>query len=331
MATYKVIQDIEAEDKFVGPLTLKQFVFAAGGVVFGYLNFIIIAKGGYFLLPVTLPPMLLGFFLAIPWSKDQPTEVWVLAKIKFKLKPKKKIWDQTGMQQLVTITAPKQVERPPTKGYSETEVKSRLKALAETIDSRGWVLKHATAAESQYLHNYVSDRLIDPASLPQEVPAVDLNTIPDVLDPNASSSGGNLMQMMAESDSTRKSQLIEKLNRARRGEPLDNVQPAQQNIGMDGARPDKPKAYDLDERLLAEELKQKKRASRLPHKNLHGISDGKDEKNSSKKAQATMTSDTSRDKIRLVNNNDLNIETIAREAKRSEKKDDDNEVVISLR
>ena len=28
MATYKVIQDIEAEDKLIGPLTLRQFIYA---------------------------------------------------------------------------------------------------------------------------------------------------------------------------------------------------------------------------------------------------------------------------------------------------------------
>ncbi len=38
MATYKVIQDIEAEDKFLGPLTLKQFIFGAAAVFFGYLS-----------------------------------------------------------------------------------------------------------------------------------------------------------------------------------------------------------------------------------------------------------------------------------------------------
>ena len=34
MATYKVIQDIEAEDKFAGPFTLKQLVFGMCGIGF---------------------------------------------------------------------------------------------------------------------------------------------------------------------------------------------------------------------------------------------------------------------------------------------------------
>ena len=111
MATYKVIQDIEAEDKFLGPLTLKQFIFAAGGAVFGYLSFLSVMKGAPFLLAVFVPPMLLGLFLAIPWSSEQSTEIWVLAKLRFLFKPKSRIWDQTGLEELVTVTVPKKEEK----------------------------------------------------------------------------------------------------------------------------------------------------------------------------------------------------------------------------
>ena len=40
MATYKVIQDIEAEDKLVGPLTLKQFIYAGISALCLYICFI---------------------------------------------------------------------------------------------------------------------------------------------------------------------------------------------------------------------------------------------------------------------------------------------------
>ena len=39
MAVYKVIQDIEAEDKLLGPLTLKQFIFGAVAVGFAFVAF----------------------------------------------------------------------------------------------------------------------------------------------------------------------------------------------------------------------------------------------------------------------------------------------------
>src|SRR5476651_1493159 len=143
MATYKVLQDIEAEDKFVGPLTLKQFIFAGIAFVCAYLSFFFLTKHAWILVIPLLPVMVTTGFLAFPWGRDQPTEIWLLAKIRFFLKPKRRIWNQSGVEQLVTITVPKRTE-PEYVGsnLSQTEVRSRLKALASTIDSRGWAIKN---------------------------------------------------------------------------------------------------------------------------------------------------------------------------------------------
>ena len=83
MATYKVIQDVEAEDKLVGPLSLRQFIYAAIAAFLLYLSFFAIAKGVPFLLLFFVPPALFTGFLAVPWHSDQPTEVWALAKLRF--------------------------------------------------------------------------------------------------------------------------------------------------------------------------------------------------------------------------------------------------------
>ena len=45
MSTYKVLQDIEAEDKLIGPLTLRQFIYALVAAFNGYLTFMVITKG----------------------------------------------------------------------------------------------------------------------------------------------------------------------------------------------------------------------------------------------------------------------------------------------
>jgi len=173
MAVYKVIQDIEAEDKLLGPLTLKGFIYAA---VAGLLIFIDIRLliGG---LPVFikllftalfLPPSMLLAVLALPLGRQQPTEVWLLSHIMFLVKPRTRKWDQSGMKQLVKITAPKKSGPALTKNLSQTEVSSRLQALATTLDSRGWAIKNATvnlpATKPQDL-NENSDRLADATTL----------------------------------------------------------------------------------------------------------------------------------------------------------------------
>ena len=57
MATYKVIQDIEAEDKLVGPLTLRQFVYGGIAALCAYLSFFALSKGAGVLLIFLVPPM----------------------------------------------------------------------------------------------------------------------------------------------------------------------------------------------------------------------------------------------------------------------------------
>ena len=256
MATYKVIQDIEAEDKFVGPLTLKQFIFAMTGCFFAWVSFMF-ATTFIYGLAVSLPICLFGFFMAFPWSKEQPTDVWVLAKIRFYFKPKKRIWDQAGRQDLVTITAPKKIEKQLTKDFSETEVKSRLKALAETIDSRGWVVKHAATSDFSAVIT-PTDRLVESNSiLPQQI-LDEPYDVPDIMD-NTRVDG-----MLDETDDKRRSELIEKMDQIRRGELKDySVKPNMNVDPPEDSLPQKPKntADRIDEMLLSDKIKAKRKAS----------------------------------------------------------------------
>ncbi|MDB5169983.1 MAG: hypothetical protein JWN82_379 [Candidatus Saccharibacteria bacterium] len=186
MAAYKVIQDIEAEDKLVGPLGFRQFVYFLIAAFLGYLSFISVAKGVPFLLVLFVPPMLFCLFFAWPWSPDQPTEVWALARIRFWFKSRKRVWDQSGVKEFVTVTVPKQVERVYTDGLSQTEVRSRLQALANTIDSRGWATKNAyITAPTRVIQPGqpgATDRLLDFSAMPQEVSTLDVRASDDILD-----------------------------------------------------------------------------------------------------------------------------------------------------
>jgi hypothetical protein len=109
MAQYKVLQDIEAEDKLLGPLSLRQFLYAVIALVLGFVMFQLFTV--HPLLPIPLlPPAALFAVLAAPFGRDQPSEVWLLAKIRYILKPRRRIWDQAGLQELVTVTVPKKIE-----------------------------------------------------------------------------------------------------------------------------------------------------------------------------------------------------------------------------
>lgn len=153
MAVHKVPQDVEAEDKFVGPLTFKQFLFTGGAAIFGYLIFLTLTKGIWPISIIFAFPFTVFGFLAFPWSKEQPTELWLAARIRFLIKPRKRIWDQSGLKDLVSVTVPKRLAHNYTDGLNPSQVQNRLSALATMVDSRGWAVKNYTATDDS------SDRL----------------------------------------------------------------------------------------------------------------------------------------------------------------------------
>jgi hypothetical protein len=82
MAVHKVPQDVEADDKFLGPLSFKQFLFFGGFAICGYLTYLTITR----VWPVSfvfILPMIMFGALAFPWSKEQPTELFLGVKNTF--------------------------------------------------------------------------------------------------------------------------------------------------------------------------------------------------------------------------------------------------------
>lgn len=234
MATYKVLQDIEAEDKLLGPLTLRQLIYAGIAAGAGYLSTVLVLKGVAFMALPFIPIILVCGFFAFPWGRDQPTEVWALAKIRFLIKPRKRLWDQTGTKDLVHITAPKHVERNYTNGLSQNEVHSRLNALASTIDSRGWAIKNVDvnlySQPSLLASEGASDRLIDLSSLPQEVPAIDVRASDDMLDEHNNPVAQQFDQMIAASAQNHREQLIKQMNQPG---PIDTARPGMPALPAD--------------------------------------------------------------------------------------------------
>lgn len=216
MATYKVLQDIEAEDKLVGPLTLRQFIYGMAGAGFGYLTFFVISKGAAFMAVIFIPLTVIGVFFAWPWSRDQPTEIWALAKIRFLIKPRIRIWDQSGVKELVTITAPKKIERILTNGLSQIEVKSRLRALGDTLDSRGWAIKNVNVSMvgqgGIMMADPSSDRLVSTSAFPQQVDSTDVRASDDMLDVRNNPVAQQFDTMIAASAKAHRQQIMDKMN-----------------------------------------------------------------------------------------------------------------------
>lgn len=217
MAVYKVIQDVEAEDKLLGPLSFKAFIYAIIAGICAFVNFKLLLIGSpikWALLPAFLFPMLLFGVLASPLGRDQPTEVWLLSKIKFFLKPRLRIWDQEGLEELVTVTAPKKIEQHLVKDITQTEVRSRLKTLASTLDTRGWAIKNVdtnlnTVVPDNPAFIKASDRLVANAGYTQTATVIDVHPSDDILDEQNNPTAQKFAGMMKQADEDRKRTVLE--------------------------------------------------------------------------------------------------------------------------
>ena len=272
MAVYKVIQDIESEDKLVGPLTLKGFVYAliAGFLAFLSFKLLLTTELGYFRLPLLLLfglPMLLFGLLASPLGREQPTEIWILSRVRFFLKPKRRIWDQSGVKELVTITAPpKNLEPTRVKDLSQSEVHSRLKTLAMTMDTRGWAVKNASVNlnhEPGYLERGEagdSDRLIGVSNLPQLAATTDIQPDDDIMDEQNNPTARHFWDLLRIEDAQRKQKMSDKLKNVREEEP---AKPKAQRHKPPRGQP----AYHIpkDENVLNIKLQEAEKAFRSQH------------------------------------------------------------------
>lgn len=338
MAVYKVIQDIEAEDTLIGKLSLRQFLYACGAAFCIYMCYVSVIRGAPFLLAVFLPPMFILGFFAFPWGKEQSTEIWALARIRFFVKPRKRIWNQTGVKELVTVTVPKKIEHTYTDGLSEREVKSRLQALAMTIDSRGWVIKNTE--QNPYISPVFnqpstnSDRLV---SVQPSMPIIgDGSTLyDDVLDSANNPKAQQFENMLVKNAQDQRQRLMESM------QSTDSMPKITQGYSTAPVAlpqtPINPENVIYDAPILASPQNQSPTNSRLNTETADKLSEideyqpntTKGITDQSEGQQQTVTPDPDTVILRLAHNDNVKISTIAKEAKRSQGEEPD-EVVIPL-
>lgn len=203
MAVYKVPQDVEAEDKLLGPFSFRQFIYLIIAVVALAIAYWL-AKMFAPLALIPLPVIIFFGALALPLKKDQPMETYLAALVSFYLKPRKRVWQADGVQSLIEIVEPKIVEEHRTKDITQDEAERRLSYLANLVDSRGWAVRGVDAQQtasamlpdayneaqqasdildddSKVAHNF--DTMIDQANIKRRQEAVALMNQPPTLPP----------------------------------------------------------------------------------------------------------------------------------------------------
>lgn len=191
MATYKVPQNVEADDKLLGPFSFRQFIYlmvAAGAIFLAWL------LSRIFILLALIPTPVIFFFaiLALPIKKDQPMETYLAALVAFYIKPRKRLWTPGQRESTILITAPKQTEPKRTRDISEEEAVNRLSFLSNLVDTEGYAIKSGdTPIREEYL--------------------AEATTATDILDNSISS---NINQIINKEQTTRHNELLNQMRTA---------------------------------------------------------------------------------------------------------------------
>jgi len=301
MAVYKVPQDVEADDKLIGPFSFRQFVYL---VIVVLCIFLAWALWQIFIPLAMIPLPAIVFFgaLALPLRKDQPMEIYMAAMVSFYLKPHRRLWDPDGIDSLIEITVPKTVEVQRTKDLSQSEAERRFSYLADVVDSQGWSIRGPDAQASN--------------SAMQSDVYFEAQQVEDVLDVSNSTAQA-FDYKLNQSDAQRHEQMVGIMANSLGEVPLTVPaipEPELEQKIEPAAIIEKPLEYNP-----------------YPQINQTVIQP------TNKLDQVVSTAANTSEKvvpagiINLASNTDLSIAAIAREANRIQEKQDQDEVVIKLR
>lgn len=343
MAVYKVAQDVEADDKLLGPFTARQFIYliivALSGLVAWFLSQLFLP-----LMIIPLPVILFFGALALPLRKDQPMEVYMAAMVSYYLKPRRRFWVPDGIESLIEITAPQVDEVRRTKEYGQDEAQQRLSYLADIVDTEGWAVRRVGVAVNAASTSMIGDVYNDAQA-----------TV-DPLDDGSSVALG-FESMIAEADEKRRSDIMARMRNPEAFTNTALVQPPPSAFQPPAADPYTGPHINTSDPYASLSAPQDGPVDQEdirfnPYPNIHqsviqplgstppadptqvqatNQTDTGEDEVKSEPTKSTSETTVSPDIIKLVNNSDLSIETIAREAHRIHKKDDEEEVVISLR
>ncbi len=343
MATYKVPQDVEADDKLIGPFSFRQFIYLiivalAGVLAWGLAQLFI----GLAIVPI---PIIIFFgALALPLRKDQPMEIYMAAIVSFYIKPRQRLWDPEGIESLIEISAPKTVDVQLTKDLSQTEAEQRLSYLANIVDSQGWAIRGVNGAASTVMNNDIY---------------LEAQSAEDVLDTNTAVAH-TFDQMMSATTERMHEEARQRMFQPVAPETVAQaiVQPVVQPVNQQFPSAAVPAASLVNPQVNPVYTQTPGASPHFdPYPTFHQsviqplgdtahrapVQEGVEMNNTSVKTppptpveeKPAITSDSvpTADIISLANNTDYSIETIAHEANRLKKKakEESEEVVISLR
>jgi hypothetical protein len=141
---YKIPQNIDVEDKILGPFTLKQFLYMMVGGVTIYVLFNIFAKTDFILfLVISIPIAIITLLLVFVKVNERPFLDFFFYYIAYLQDPKEKKWNKSTRIKEFNVTAKISDDERQKQGEMANLARkgiarSQLSQMAIILDSKGW-------------------------------------------------------------------------------------------------------------------------------------------------------------------------------------------------
>lgn len=117
---FKVPQNIDMQDRIIGPLTLSQFFYLLFGGLIIYILFsrLLINGFGFLFWILSIPIGVFSFCMAFVKIQDRPFPVFFMAMLRYLSQPRARVWQH--------YSPPVSAAPPPTKKKEATPTKKQL-------------------------------------------------------------------------------------------------------------------------------------------------------------------------------------------------------------
>ncbi len=162
MGQYKVPQDVEAEDKLIGPLSLRQFIYIIIALAWGGLMWRIFTFNIVIMIIAIIPVS--GFFilLGVGRRQEQSFENYFVAFVRFMFVPRIRVWDKDTSHDMIVKADEKKPEIITEKNVS----RGSLEQLALIMDTHGTAKDPTIQLQDENNQAAIySQRVLDPTQV----------------------------------------------------------------------------------------------------------------------------------------------------------------------
>lgn len=213
MGQYKVPQDVEADDKIIGFLTLKQFIYTTIGVVWAISTWLLFHAVPIVFITVGLPFSIIFLILGLLQIQGQPSETMFLAMLNYFINPRYRVWEKEPIFEVFKLELPlMQADAAP---INVTEVKGQLDSLAKVLDTRGWSSKQPELQEPNTMPVINDeDRLVSSQAITIAPEPVDIHASDDILDMENNAAAQNLNLLILNQTKSIREEALQRVKKA---------------------------------------------------------------------------------------------------------------------